>query len=360
MKKNIVVMEGDGIGPEVIKQTLKVLNSIQNRFDHDFSYKKVLSGVKSIEKLGDPMPKKTLKECLKSDAILLGSIGDPKYDHYNTRRGMRPEDGLLKLRKEMGLYCNIRPIINYSIIDKSPIKKEKLKGINFVIYRELTGGIYFGKKGVYINERNEKVAYDHCIYSTKEIERIGKKAFEAARMRRKKITLVDKANVLETSRLWREVIKRIGLSCYPDVKLEFLYIDHAIMKILLNPIKFDVILTDNMFGDILSDGASVITGSLGLLPSASIGKNNSLFEPVHGSYPEAKGKNIANPLGSILSASMMLEHFGLNKEKKIVEKAVKSSMEEKICTSDLMTNEKCSYTTEEVGDYIEKYIKIHC
>ncbi|WP_185870464.1 3-isopropylmalate dehydrogenase [Blattabacterium cuenoti] len=351
MKKNVVVIEGDGIGPEVIKQAIKVLNSIGEKFCHNFMIKKMIAGSKAIEKFGNPMPKKTIDSCLKSDAVLFGSIGNSKYDHYPI--GMRPEDGLLKLRKKMGLYCNIRPIIPYSNIEKSPIKKERLKKVNFLIYRELTGGIYFGEKG---RSKNGKEAYDYCVYSKKEIERIGKMAFQAALSRKKKISLVDKANVLETSRLWREVIKKMS-SNYPDVYLEFLYIDNAAMQIILNPKKFDVILTDNMFGDILSDEASVITSSLGLLPSASIGKNQSLFEPVHGSYPQAEGKNIANPLGCILSASMMLEYFGMYKEKILLEKAVKSSIEEKICTSDII--DSSFVTTEEVGNYIEKYIKDH-
>ncbi|WP_185851533.1 3-isopropylmalate dehydrogenase [Blattabacterium cuenoti] len=351
MKKNVVVIEGDGIGPEVIKQAIKVLNSIEEKFSHNFLYKKMIAGSKAIEMFGDPMPKETIDSCLKSDAVLFGSIGNSKYDHYP--RGMRPEDGLLKLRKKMGLYCNIRPIITYSeIINKSPIKKERLENVNFLIFRELTGGIYFGKKG---RSQNKEEAYDYCIYSKKEIEKIGKIAFQAALSRKKKISLVDKANVLETSRLWREVIKEMSLN-YPNVDLEFLYIDNAAMQIIMNPKKFDIILTDNMFGDILSDEASVITSSLGLLPSASIGVNNkSLFEPVHGSYPQAEGKNIANPLGCILSVSMMLEYFGMCKEKILLEEAVKSSIEKKICTPDII--DSSLVTTEEVGNYIEKYIK---
>ncbi|WP_185859851.1 3-isopropylmalate dehydrogenase [Blattabacterium cuenoti] len=351
MKKNIVVIEGDGIGPEVIKQSIKVLNSIGNRFVHEFSYQNVLAGAKAIETLGSPMPKETIDSCLKSDAVLFGSIGDPKYDYYP--RGMRPEDGLLKLRKKMNLYCNIRPIVTYPGIPQSPIKK--LEGVNFVIYRELTGGIYFGKKG---RSKNGKEAYDYCVYSKKEIERIGEMSFKAARSRNRKMTLVDKANVLETSRLWREVIQKMALD-YSDVNLEFLYIDNAAMQIIINPTKFDVILTDNMFGDILSDEASILTGSLGLLPSASIGNKKSLFEPIHGSYPQAKGKNIANPLGSILSVSMMLEYFEMHQEKNLLEEAVKSSIQEKICTPDIILDDRNYSSTEEVGDYIEKYIKNH-
>ncbi|WP_185863205.1 3-isopropylmalate dehydrogenase [Blattabacterium cuenoti] len=349
MIKNISVIEGDGVGPEVMRQTIKALNSIAIKYGHNFHYKNVLAGSKAIEKLGSPMPEETIDICLKSDAVLFGCVGDTKYDHNTI--GMRPEDGLLKLRKKMNLYCNIRPIVVFPKLDKSPIKKEFLKKIDFIIYRELTGGIYFGEKG---RRKNGEEAYDYCIYSKAEIERIGDMAFKAAFLRKKKVTLVDKANVLETSRLWREVIKRISLD-YPDVDLDFLYVDNASIQIIMNPNKFDIILTDNMFGDILSDESSVLTSSLGLLPSASIGDDKSMFEPIHGSYPQAKGKNIANPLGCILSGSMMLEYFGMHQEKNLLEKAVQNSIEEKICTPDIIDS-KLSSTTEEVGDYIEKYI----
>ncbi|WP_185872182.1 3-isopropylmalate dehydrogenase [Blattabacterium cuenoti] len=352
MKKNISVIEGDGIGPEIMKQTIKVLNSITKKYGHNFYYKNILAGSIAIEKFGTPMPKETIDTCLKSDAVLLSCIGDPKYD--NNTIGMRPEDGLLKLRKIMNLYCNIRPIVVYSQINKSPIKKELLDEVDFIIYRELTGGIYFGEKG---RSKNKEIAYDYCIYSKKEIQRIGIMAFKASLSRRKKVTLVDKANVLETSKLWREVIQEIALD-YPDVSLDFLYIDNAAMQIIMNPKKFDIILTDNMFGDILSDEASVITSSLGLLPSASIGNKQSMFEPIHGSYPQAAGKNIANPLGCILSASMMLEYFKMYKEKNLLEEAVKKSIENKVCTSDIIDIEYSS-TTEEVGNYIDTYIKNH-
>ncbi|WP_185876788.1 3-isopropylmalate dehydrogenase [Blattabacterium cuenoti] len=351
MKKNISIIEGDGIGPEIMKQTIKILRTITNKYDHDFHYKKAIAGSMAIEKFGNPMPEETINSCLNSDAILFGCVGDPKHD--NNPIGMRPEDGLLELRKKMNLYCNIRPIIVYSKINKSPIKKEILNGVDFIIYRELTGGIYFGKKG---RSENGEKAYDHCIYSKKEIERIGKMAFEAALSRKKKVTVVDKANVLETSKLWREVIKKMGVD-YPDIDLDFLYIDNAAMQIIMNPKKFDIVLTDNMFGDILSDEASVITSSLGLLPSASIGENKrSMFEPVHGSYPQAKGKNIANPLGCILSASMMLGYFEMYKEKNLLEEAVKKSIENKICTPDIIDSHSSS-TTEEVGSYISQYIQ---
>ncbi|WP_185855476.1 3-isopropylmalate dehydrogenase [Blattabacterium cuenoti] len=351
MEKNISVIYGDGIGPEIMKETIKILNSITKKYGHNFYYHYLLAGIEAIKMTGNPIPEKTLQICSKSDAILLGCIGDPAYKCKSGYKKITPEDGLLQLRKKMKLYCNIRPVIFYPDIHRSPINRELLKNVNFVIYRELTGGIYFGEKG-----RNEsgELAYDNCIYSKNEIERIGNLAFKASISRRKKLTLVDKSNVLETSKLWREVIIKIGLS-YPEVKLDFLYIDNAAMQIILNPSRFDVILTDNMFGDILSDESSVICGSIGMLPSSSIGGKTPLFEPVHGSYPKAKGKNIANPLGCILSGSMMLEYFGMHKEKCLLEEAVKKSIENGVFTEDICYNTNPS-TTEDVGNYIKKYI----
>ncbi|WP_185877332.1 3-isopropylmalate dehydrogenase [Blattabacterium cuenoti] len=347
MKKNISVIEGDGVGPEIMKQTIKILNAIGKKYKHKFNYTILLVGGKSIEKFNSPITENTIKTCLESDAVLFGCVGDPKYD--NNPIGMKPEDGLLKLRKRMNLFCNIRPIISYPELDTSPIKKNIRDGVDFIIYRELTGGIYFGKKG-----RNNDKAYDYCVYSKKEIERISRIAFKASSFRKKKVTLVDKSNVLETSRLWRDVVKKISLD-YPDIYLDFLYIDNASMQIIINPNQFDIILTDNMFGDILSDESSVINGSIGLLPSASIGNNNLLFEPIHGSYPKAKGKNIANPIGSILSSKMMLDYFGMKEEGNAIEYAVKKSISEGIVTEDIMKNNNF-LSTEDVGNYIEKYI----
>ncbi|WP_185882893.1 3-isopropylmalate dehydrogenase [Blattabacterium cuenoti] len=351
MIKYISVIEGDGIGPEIIKQTIKILNAIGLKYNHQFFYTKVLAGGSAIEKFGDPMPKESINSCYKSDAILFGCVGDPKYD--NNDLGNRPEDGLLKLRKKMDLYCNIRPIKSYPEIDNDAyhINNQKLfSNVDFVIYRELTGGIYYGKKGRY---NNGESAYDYCSYSKREIERIGHLAFQSALSRKKKLTLVDKSNVLETSRLWREIIKKMWCT-YSEVNLDFLYVDNAAMQIIVNPKRFDVILTENMFGDILSDESSIISSSLGLLPSASIGEKISLFEPVHGSYPQAKGKNIANPLGCILSGSMMLEYFGMVQETKLLEKAVRISIKDGFSTKDINPN---SYkNTDEVGDYIKKLI----
>lgn len=350
MEKNIAVLAGDGIGPEVIEQSLKVLNAIADRYGHTFHYREALAGAAAIDETGDPMPSDTLEACLGSDAILFGAIGDPKYDHDPNAK-VRPEQGLLKIRKEMGLYCNIRPVITYpALIDKSPLKREKIEGADLVVYRELTGGIYFGEKG---RSEDGKQAYDHCTYSVEEIERISKLAFEAAGNRRKKLTLVDKANVLETSRLWREVVRNTAAR-YPGIEVDYLFVDNAAMQMILNPTQFDVILTENMFGDIISDESSIIAGSLGLLPSASVGEKTAMFEPIHGSYPQAAGKNIANPLASVLSAAMLLESFGLHEEAHQVREAVQASIDQQICTQDINPDHHTG--TREVGDYLVQYI----
>src|SRR5580765_6778071 len=308
MKKNIVIIEGDGIGPEVTRQSLKILNAVAEKFHHSFDYTYCLMGAIAIDETGNPLPDETIEACLNSDAILFGAIGHPKYDNDPGAK-VRPEQGLLKLRKTLQLFANIRPVTTYpSLHHLSPLKPRIIEGVDFIIFRELTGGIYFGKKE--LNEAGTQ-ASDDCIYNREEIERIAHVAFQYAQQRRKKLTLVDKANVLETSRLWRKIVQELAAQ-YPDVKLDFLFVDNAAMQIILNPAQFDVILTENMFGDIISDEASVISGSLGLLPSASIGKGAALFEPIHGSYPQAAGKDIANPIGSILSAAMMLDHFGLH------------------------------------------------
>lgn len=350
MKLNIALLPGDGIGPEVLSQAVKCLQAVEETFNHQFIYREAPIGAFAIEKYKDALPDKTLNLCEDSDAILFGAIGDPKYDN-NPEAKIRPEQGLLKLRKELGLYTNIRPIKAFSsLVDKSPLKKEIIQGSDFVIYRELTGGIYFGEK-----KTNEKgtISSDLCEYSEKEISRIAHHAFKAARNRGGKLTLVDKANVLESSRLWRKVVSKIGES-YPDVELNFMFVDNAAMQIILNPRDFDVVLTENMFGDILSDEASVIGGSIGLLASASIGDENALFEPIHGSYPQAKGKDMANPVASILSAAMLLEHFKLFEEAMAVREAVDISLEKGVVTTDL--NPKSSYGTNQVGDFIADHI----
>ncbi|NAY90754.1 3-isopropylmalate dehydrogenase [Muricauda sp. JGD-17] len=346
MNLKIAVLPGDGIGPEVVAQALKCLQAVEETFNHNFAYKEAAVGAMAIDKKRTPLPDSTLSLCREADAVLFGAIGDPKYDN-DPSATVRPEQGLLKLRKELGLFANIRPVKVFpSLIKNSPLKKEIVSGTDFVIYRELTGGIYFGEKKL---NKAGTIASDLCEYSEKEISRIAHLAFKAAKSRRKKLTLVDKANVLESSRLWRKVVTRIGES-YPEVQLDFLFVDNAAMQIILNPSQFDVILTENMFGDIISDEGSVIGGSIGLLASASVGDENGLFEPIHGSYPQARGKDIANPIASILSAAMLLEHFGLYEEAMAVRQAVDKSLEKGIVTPDL--NAKSQYGTSHVGDFI--------
>lgn len=349
MQKTITVILGDGIGPEVTNQSIRVLNSIAEQFGHEFFYNYALMGAVAIDKTGNPLPDETIEMCLNSDAILFGAIGHPKYDNDPTAK-VRPEQGLLKLRKSLQLFANIRPINTYaSLHHLSPLKDKQLQQVDFVIYRELTGGIYFGKKEV---NADYTEASDLCTYTKVEIERIAHLAFQSARQRRKKLTLVDKANVLETSRLWRKVVQAIA-SEYADVAVDYMFVDNASMQILLNPKQFDVILTENMFGDILSDEASVISGSLGLLPSASIGTSTALFEPIHGSYPQAAGKDIANPIGSILSAAMMLDYFKLNKEAKAVRDAVAWTLNNGFVTKDI--DAVNSYFTSTIGELISDH-----
>ena len=351
MKLNIAVLPGDGIGPEVIDQAEKILKAIAVEFDHTFIFKEADVGAIAIDKTGDPLPEKTLEICMSSDAILFGSIGHPKFDNDPSAK-VRPEQGLLKLRKSLGLFANIRPVKAYdTLVDKSPLKKEIISGTDISIYRELTGGIYFGEKQL---SDDGNMASDLCKYNRYEIERIAHLAFKAAQNRDKKVTLVDKANVLESSRLWRKVVTEISKE-YSDVALDFLFVDNAAMQMILNPKQFDVILTENMFGDIISDEASVIGGSIGLLASASVGDKYALFEPIHGSYPQATGKGIANPIASILSAAMLLDHFELFEEANLVRKAVDKSLKLEITTPDL--NSKTDMvTTSKVGDFIEDFI----
>ena len=351
MKLNIAVLPGDGIGPEVTEQAFKALKAIAMEFDHTFTFTYASVGAIAIDETGNPLPEETLKVCEVTDAILFGAIGDPKYDNDPSAK-VRPEQGLLQLRKSLGLYANIRPVKAYdSLIDKSPLKRHIIKGTDISIYRELTGGIYFGEK--YLSEDGH-TASDLCVYSTYEIARIAHLAFKAAQARRHKVTLVDKANVLESSRLWRKVVKEVA-TYYTDVELDFLFVDNAAMQIILNPKQFDVILTENMFGDIISDEASVIGGSIGLLASASVGDKYAMFEPIHGSYPQAKGKGIANPIASILSAAMLLDNFGLHKEALLIKTAVEKSLRLHITTPDINTKYD-NVTTSKVGDFIEDYI----
>ncbi|MEP6584615.1 MAG: 3-isopropylmalate dehydrogenase [Ginsengibacter sp.] len=350
MEKKIAIIFGDGIGPEVTRQSIKVLNAIAFKYKHKFKYSYGLMGAVAIDKTGDPLPKKTIDICVQSDAILFGAIGHPKYDNDPSAK-VRPEQGLLKLRKELQLFANIRPISTYtSLHHLSPLKEKQLQDVDFIIYRELTGGIYFGKKE--LNE-DKTEASDLCVYTTSEIERIAKLAFASAQQRRKKLTLVDKANVLETSRLWRKTVQELA-SQYPDVSVDYMFVDNAAMQIIVNPKQFDVVLTENMFGDILSDEASVISGSLGLLPSASIGVSTALFEPIHGSYPQAAGKDIANPVGSILSSAMMLDHFGLFEEAKEVRDAVAWTLANGFVSQDI--DPVNAHYTSTIGEFVSDYI----
>tara|TARA_B100001175_G_scaffold310984_1_gene314786 strand:- start:120 stop:1238 length:1119 start_codon:yes stop_codon:yes gene_type:complete len=351
MNLKIAVLPGDGIGPEVTDQAVKVLNAIAINFNHKFSYTYADVGAIAIDNHNDPLPATTLQICKKHDAILFGAIGDPKYDN-NPSAKIRPEQGLLKLRKELGLFANIRPVKAYkTLLKKSPLRKKIIKGTDISIYRELTGGLYFGEKKI---SEDGNTASDLCTYSRHEIERITHLAFKAAKARKNKVTLVDKANVLESSRLWRKIVTEIG-NQYPKVNLDFLFVDNAAMQMIQNPKQFDVILTENLFGDIISDEASVIGGSIGLLASASVGNKYAMFEPIHGSYPQATGKGIANPVASILSAAMLLDHFELYEEAKMIRKAVDKSLVLQITTPDL--NRKFdNVSTSKVGDFIEDFI----
>lgn len=349
--KKIAVLPGDGIGPEIIEQAVKVLKAIEKKFNHTFEYNYGLIGAAAIDQTGNPYPDETHALCSNSDAILFGAIGDPKYDN-NPAAKVRPEQGLLKMRSSLELYANIRPVKSYdALLDASPLKNDRIKGADFVVVRELISGIYFGKpRG---RSEDQSIAYDTCVYTKDEILRITEKAFQFAQNRKKKVTLLDKANVLATSRLWREVVTDYAKQ-FPDIELECNFIDSAAMEVITKPTKFDVILTENLFGDIISDEASVITGSLGLLPSASLGNKISLYEPIHGSYPQAAGKNIANPMATILSAAMMLEYsFGLLEESAAITNAVERAMNEGFVTEDI---NKGTYTTSQVGDKIAEFI----
>ncbi len=350
MYKNIAVIQGDGIGPEVTRQSVKVLDAVAGKFGHQLHYTFGLMGAEAIDKTGSPLPDETLELCIDSDAILFGAIGHPKYDNDPSAR-VRPEQGLLQLRKALGLFANIRPVASFpSLHHLSPLKADRLEGVDFVVYRELTGGIYFGKKEL---KADYSEASDLCIYNREEIERISHLAFDAAQKRKKKLTLVDKANVLETSRLWRKLVQEMA-SDYPDVQVDYMFVDNAAMQIILNPAQFDVILTENMFGDIISDEASVISGSLGMLPSASVGKRTALFEPIHGSYPQAAGKDIANPIGSILSAALLLDHLQLAEEAALVREAVSWTLNSKFVTKDI--DPVNYYFTSTIGDLVSDYV----
>lgn len=354
MKINIAVLPGDGIGPEIIAQALRVSEAICEKFGHEFSYEYGLVGACAIDQTGNPYPDSTHELCMEADAVLFGAIGDPKYDNDPSAK-VRPEQGLLAMRKKLGLYANLRPVSTFkSLLYKSPLRADLLDGADFMCVRELTGGMYFGRPQGRSEDGN--TAYDTCVYTREEVERILHLSYKYAKQRRKKVTVVDKANVLATSRLWREVAQEIEKQ-YPEVETEYMFVDNAAMQIIQWPKRFDVLVTENLFGDILTDEASVITGSLGMLPSASIGIHTSVFEPIHGSYPQGAGKNIANPLATVLSAAMMFEYaFGLTEEGALIRKAVDASMDAEVVTEDIVNGEK-AYSTTEVGDWLVKYVK---
>ncbi len=352
MNYRITVLPGDGIGPEICAEAIKVMNVVGEKFGHHFTYQYGLIGGAAIRETGSAYPEETHLKCLDCDAILFGAIGDPRYDNDPDAK-VRPEQGLLAMRKKLGLFANIRPVrIWPELLHMSPIKEDRVAGADLVVVRELTGGLYFGEPRELRD--NGRVAVDTCVYSVEEIERIARVAFEMARQRRKKVTLVDKANVLETSRLWRRVVTPMAKN-YPDIELDYMFVDNAAMQLIINPKRFDVILTENLFGDILSDEASVISGSIGLLPSASIGDRVPLFEPIHGSYPDGAGKNVANPLATILSAAMLLRMgLHLNAEADAVETAVEQTIPAGVLTWDL--NRENPRSTSDVGTHVASAI----
>jgi len=345
---NIALLAGDGIGPEVINQAVKVVNATAKKFSHEVTWKPALTGAAAIDAVGDPYPDETHEICASADAVLFGAIGHPRFDNDPTAK-VRPEQGLLKMRKKLGLFANVRPTFTFpSLIDKSPLKRERIEGTDLIFFRELTSGIYFGKSG---REDNGNTAYDTCTYTREEIRRLAKKGFEAAMSRSKKLCCVDKANVLESSRLWRETVQSMEKE-YPEVEVSYEFVDAVAMRLVQWPNSYDVLITENLFGDILTDEASVISGSMGLMPSASLGQDVGLFEPIHGSYPEAAGKNIANPLATVLSAAMMFDMaFGLTEEAEAIRAVVQKSLEKGMVTQDLADGGK-SFKTDEVGDWL--------
>ena len=350
MNLKIAVLAGDGIGPEIMKQGIAVLNEVADKFNHKFTYTEALCGAHAIDSVGDPFPDDTFKVCMDADAVLFAAVGDPKFDNNPTAK-VRPEQGLLAMRKKLGLFANVRPVATFDcLLHKSPLKDELLKGADFVVIRGLTGGMYFGEK-----YQDNDMAYDTDIYTRPEIERILKVAFDTAMRRNKHLTVVDKANVLASSRLWRLIAKEMEKS-YPEVNTDYMFIDNASMRVLTEPTFFDVIVTENTFGDILTDETSCITGSMGLQPSASLGEHTPLFEPVHGSWPQATGKNIANPIAQILSSAMLLEHFGLNAEGQLIRKAVNASLDANVRTPEIQVEGGNTYGTAEVGKWIVDYI----
>ena len=350
MKLKIAVLAGDGIGPEISKVGVDVMNAVAKRFAHELTYTYAICGASAIDEVGDPFPDETFKKCQEADAVFFSAVGDPKFDN-NPAAKVRPEQGLLAMRKKLGLYANIRPVQTFAcLLHKSPLKDELVRGADFVCIRELTGGMYFGEK-----HEGDDYAYDTDKYTREEIERILKVAYEYAARRRKHLTVVDKANVLASSRLWRKVAQEMAAQ-HPDIQTDFMYVDNAAMRMIQEPTFFDVMVTENTFGDILTDEGSCISGSMGLLPSASVGEGTPVFEPIHGSWPQAKGKNIANPLAQVLSAAMLFEHFGLKSEGEIIRKAVDASLDANVRTPEIQVENGAKYGTKEVGEWLVDYV----
>ncbi len=351
MNLKIAVLAGDGIGPEISEQGVSVLTAVAEKFGHQVSYKSALCGAAAIDAVGDPFPEETFNICQEADAVLFSAVGDPKFDN-NPSAKVRPEQGLLAMRKKLGLFANIRPVQTFDcLIHKSPLKDELVRGADFICIRELTGGMYFGEK-----REGDDMAYDTNKYTRPEVERILKVGYEYAMRRRKHLTVVDKANVLASSRLWRKVAQEMAPQ-YPEVQTDFMYVDNASMRMIQEPRFFDVMVTENTFGDILTDEGSCISGSMGLLPSASTGTGTPVFEPIHGSWPQAKGLNIANPLAQILSVAMLLEYFDLKEEGALVREAVDASLEANVRTPEIQVEGGAKYGTREVGQWIADYIR---
>lgn len=350
MELKIAVLAGDGIGPEISAEGVKVMKAVCSKFGHQVTFTEALCGAAAIDAVGNPFPEETLKACQDADAVLFSAVGDPRFDN-NPNAKVRPEQGLLAMRKQLGLFANIRPVQTFDcLIHKSPLKDELVRGADFVCIRELTGGMYFGEK-----KEGDDYAYDTNAYSRHEVERILKVAFEYAQRRRKHLTVVDKANVLASSRLWRKVAQEMAPQ-YPDVQTDYMYVDNASMRMIQDPKFFDVMVTENTFGDILTDEGSCISGSMGLLPSASTGECTPVFEPIHGSWPQAKGLNIANPLAQILSVAMLFEYFNLKEEGTLIRRAVDASLEANVRTPEIQVAGGEKYGTKEVGQWITDFI----
>lgn len=350
MELKIAVLAGDGIGPEISAEGVKVMKAVCSKFGHQVTFTEALCGAAAIDAVGNPFPEETLKACQDADAVLFSAVGDPRFDN-NPNAKVRPEQGLLAMRKQLGLFANIRPVQTFDcLIHKSPLKDELVRGADFVCIRELTGGMYFGEK-----KEGDDYAYDTNAYSRHEVERILKVAFEYAQHRRKHLTVVDKANVLASSRLWRKVAQEMAPQ-YPDVQTDYMYVDNASMRMIQDPKFFDVMVTENTFGDILTDEGSCISGSMGLLPSASTGESTPVFEPIHGSWPQAKGLNIANPLAQILSVAMLFEYFNLKEEGTLIRRAVDASLEANVRTPEIQVAGGEKYGTKEVGQWITDFI----